>query len=274
MKTALTIATSDSGGGAGIQADIKAMQAHGVYATSVLVATTAQNTQAVTDVATLPLDHIEAQIDAIVDDIAVEAVKTGMLFSSGIIETVASCIEAYRLTPLVVDPVMVAKSGDRLLQEEAIDTLIEKLLPLATVVTPNAHEASALTGLEIDSAEDAAEAARRIHGFGPENVLVKGGHLSDEAEAVDVLFDGEALHTFRAERIDTPHTHGTGCTYASSIAAGLAKGFALPEAVERAKRYLTEAIRHGWALGSGYGPTHHFYHLEACDVFPAEKSDA
>ena len=274
MKTALTIATSDSGGGAGIQADIKAMQAHGVFATSVLVATTAQNTREVTDVATLPLDHIEAQIDAVVDDIPVDAVKTGMLFSSDIIETVAARIEAHSMVPLVVDPVMVSKSGHKLLQDDAVQTLKDRLLPLATLVTPNAHEASVLTGMELDSVEDAKEAARRLQAMGPENVLVKGGHLAAEDDAVDVLFDGAALRTFRAERIDTPHTHGTGCTYASSIAAGLAKGDDLPEAVGRAKRYLTEAIRRGWPLGGGHGPTHHFYHLEDCDVFPSERKRA
>ena len=270
MKTALTIATSDSGGGAGIQADLKAMQAHGVYGASVVVASTAQNTRDVTDIHAFPTDHVAAQMDAIDDDIPAEAFKTGMLFSSEIIETVANKIEEHDWAPLVVDPVMIAKSGAQLLQDDAVAMLRDALLPLARVATPNAHEAAHLAGMEITSTEGAAEAARRIYEFGPEAVLVKGGHLSTE-QAVDVLFEGgnEVQH-FRAERIDTPHTHGTGCTYASAIAAGLAKGYALPEATDRAKRYVTEAIRGGWALGAGRGPTHHFYHLEACGAFPAE----
>lgn len=269
MNTALTLATSDSGGGAGIQADIKAMQAHGVYAASVLVASTAQNTQDVTDIHAFPTDHIEAQCDAIADDIPIDAFKTGMLFSSEIIETVSDKIEEHGWTPLVVDPVMMAKSGAKLLQDDAIDTLKERLLPLATVITPNAHEAGHLAGQEITTTEEAEEAARQLHDLGPEAVLVKGGHL-EEDNAADVLYDGEKIELFEARRIDTPHTHGTGCTYASSIAAGLAKGYTLSAAIDRAKRYVTEAIEQGWALGEGRGPTHHFYHLETCGAFPAD----
>ena len=270
MKTALTIATSDSGGGAGIQADIKAMQANGVFAASVLVAVTAQNTREVTGVFAFPTDIIEAQIDAVADDIAIDATKTGMLFSSEIIETVARKIEERGLKPLVVDPVMISKSGFTLLKDDAIDTLKARLLPLATLVTPNAHEAGRLTELEVHTLDDAREAARRIQAMGPEAVLVKGGHLEGEAEAVDVLYDGERFQVFTSERIDTPHTHGTGCTYASAIAANLAKGYALAEAVGRAKRYVTEAIRHGLPLGGGHGPTHHFYFLEEAGLFPVD----
>ena len=274
MKTALTIATSDSGGGAGIQADIKAMQANGVFAASVLVAVTAQNTREVTDVFAFPTDIIEAQIDAVADDIAIDAVKTGMLFSSEIILAVARKIEEHGLKPLVVDPVMISKSGFTLLKDDAIDTLKTKLLPRADVVTPNAHEAGRLAGMEVNTVQDAEEAARRIHAMGSAAVLVKGGHLDGEAEAVDVLYDGETFQTFSSERIDTRHTHGTGCTYASAIAANLAKGYALAEAVARAKRYVTEAIRHGLPIGSGHGPTHHFYFLEDVGTFPVDDLHA
>lgn len=268
MKTALTIATSDSGGGAGIQADIKAMQANGVFAMSVLVASTAQNTQAVTDVHAFPVAHIEAQIDAVVEDLPIGAVKTGMLFSSEIVEAVARKVAAHDLAPLVVDPVMISKSGHTLLQDEAIGAVKETLLPLARLATPNAHEAARLTGGEIRTAADAREAARALQAMGPRAVLVKGGHLEGEEEAVDVLFDGKHLHTFTAPRIDTPHTHGTGCTYASAIAANLARGFSLREAVARAKRYVTAAIKRGLPLGEGHGPTHHFYFLDGSDRFP------
>ena len=270
MKTALTIATSDSGGGAGIQADIKAMQANGVFAASVLVAVTAQNTREVTDVFAFPTGIIEAQIDAVADDLTIHAAKTGMLFSSEIIETVARKIEERGLKPLVVDPVMISKSGFTLLKDDAIGALKARLLPLADVATPNAHEAGRLAEMEVNTVQDAKEAARRIYAMGPEAVLVKGGHLDGEAEAVDVLYDGEAFQAFTSERIDTPHTHGTGCTYASAIAANLAKGYALAEAVARAKRYVTEAIRHGLPIGSGHGPTHHFYFLENAGVFPVD----
>lgn len=268
---ALTIATSDSGGGAGIQADLKAMQANGVYGASILVASTAQNTCAVTDVHAFPIAHIEAQFDAVASDIAIGAAKTGMLFSAEIVETVARKVKEHDLFPFVVDPVMIAKSGDPLLQDDAIGALRAELLPLATLVTPNGHEAARLVGGEIRTEADAREAARKIHAMGPAAVLVKGGHLSEEKEAVDVLFDGERMHTFTCRRIDTPHTHGTGCTYASAIAANRARGFPLRESVARAKRYVTDAIRHGFALGEGRGPTHHFYFLDESETFPVSE---
>jgi hydroxymethylpyrimidine/phosphomethylpyrimidine kinase len=263
---ALTIAGSDSGGGAGIQADIKAMEANGVFAASVITAVTAQNTVAVTAAFDLPLDIIEAQLDAVADDFDFGAVKTGMLSSSAIIELVARKAREHGygtrpFAPLVVDPVMISKSGFALLQPDAVEALKRELLPLATVVTPNVHEAERLADVEIRTRSDAEAAARAIHALGPAAVLVKGGHLEGEPEAVDVLFDGGEVHTYRSERIDTPHTHGTGCTYASAIAARLAHGDALPEAVRRAKTYVTEAIRHGLPLGAGHGPTNHFYFL-------------
>ncbi len=263
---ALTIAGSDSGGGAGIQADIKAMQANGVFATSVITAITAQNTQAVTRAMDVPLDIIEAQIDAVFDDFKIGAVKTGMLSSAAIIETVARKVMQWQMKPLVVDPVMISTSGFKLLQDDAIHLLIDRLIPLATLVTPNTHEAGLLVGGEIQTLEDAKDAAWRIKAMGPEAVLVKGGHLESESEAVDVFYDGVSFAYFKAPFIDTPHTHGTGCTYASAIAANLAKGMALASAIERAKRYVTEAIRHGLAIGQGQGPTHHFYFLKDADL--------
>ncbi|MEM1126208.1 MAG: bifunctional hydroxymethylpyrimidine kinase/phosphomethylpyrimidine kinase [Bacteroidota bacterium] len=274
MRVTLTIAGSDSGGGAGIQADIKAMQAQGVFAASVLTAITAQNTQAVTAAYELPTDLIAAQIDAVFDDLTVLATKTGMLSSSAIIETVAQKVESLGITPLVVDPVMISKSGFALLKPEAVDTLKTRLLPLATLATPNLHEAAHLVGREIRTRAEATEAAREIQAMGPQAVLVKGGHLEDDALATDVLFDGEQVHTFSAPRLDTRHTHGTGCTLASAIAANLAKGYAMEAACARAKKYLTEAIRHGLDIGHGHGPTHHFYFLQDLNRFPVDDRAA
>lgn len=264
LPIGLTIASSDSGGGAGIQADLKAMQANGIFATSVLVASTAQNTHTVSDVHAFPLPHITAQLDAIAEDLFPDAVKTGMLFSREIVELVAAKVEEHGFHPLVVDPVMISKSGHTLLQDDAIAAMKERLLPLATVVTPNAQEAARLADMpQVTTLPEAKEAARRIFALGPAAVLVKGGHLTDGDEAVDVLFDGATVQIFSAERIDTPHTHGTGCTYASAIAAHLAQNAALPAAVEAAKAYVTDAIRDGLDLGKGHGPTDHFFFLES-----------
>ncbi len=270
MKVGLTIAGSDSGGGAGIQADIKAMQANGVFAASVITAVTAQNTQAVEQAYELPVSLIEAQMDAVLSDIRIDAAKTGMLSSSAIIEAVARKIDAYEIKSLIVDPVMISKSGYALLKEEAVAALKEKLLPLALLVTPNAHEAAHLGGMQVSNVDDAKEAARRIHAMGTRAVLVKGGHLQGEKEAVDVLFDGAHFHTFSAPLVPTKHTHGTGCTYAAAITANIAKGCSLRESIARAKRYVTDAIRHGLDIGHGYGPTHHFYFLEGSGIFPAD----
>ncbi|MBW2255461.1 MAG: bifunctional hydroxymethylpyrimidine kinase/phosphomethylpyrimidine kinase [Deltaproteobacteria bacterium] len=270
MRVALTIAGSDSGGGAGIQADLKSMQANGVFAASVITAVTAQNTRVVTAAFELPIEIIEAQIDAVMSDIEVDATKTGMLSSIAIIEAVARKVREHWMFPLVVDPVMISKSGFPLLKPNAVETLRTNLLPLATVVTPNAYEAERLAEMSIRTADDAAEAARRIRRLGPEAVLVKGGHLEGEEQAIDVLFDGRDEHRFASPRIDTPHTHGTGCTYASAIAANLAKGHDLVTAVREAKRYVTGAIEHGLPIGRGHGPTHHFWHLEPFGVIPDE----
>ncbi|GMQ82826.1 MAG: bifunctional hydroxymethylpyrimidine kinase/phosphomethylpyrimidine kinase [Rhodothermia bacterium] len=268
VKICLTIAGSDSGGGAGIQADIKAMQANGVFATSVLTAITAQNTREVTDAFELPVELIRSQIDAVIDDFQVAATKTGMLSSVEIVEAVAESISERNISPLVVDPVMISKSGFKLLKDDAVDVLKTELLPLAALVTPNAHEATLLAGFPVESEEDARKAAEAIAGMGPAAVLVTGGHLKKEEEAVDVLFDGAEFYSFREDRIDTLHTHGTGCTYAAAITANLAKGYLLRVAVARSKLYVTKAIRAGLPLGTGHGPTDHFYYLRAAGDFP------
>lgn len=260
LAQALTIATSDSGGGAGIQADIKAMQANGVFALSVLVALTAQNTKTVTMVHALPRDIIEAQIDAVFDDFEITAAKTGMLFSAEIVKIVADKLRALKAKNLVVDPVMISKSGVELLKPDAIEQVTRDLFPLATIVTPNIHEAQRLAHMTIASIDDTKEAARRIHRFGCRTVLVKGGHLS-VAPATDLLYDGKDFTAIPGEFIDTPNTHGTGCTYSAAIAAQLAKGKPLIDAVLAAKCYITEAIRHSLSIGHGHGPTHHFYFL-------------
>jgi hydroxymethylpyrimidine/phosphomethylpyrimidine kinase len=260
MKQALTIAGSDSGGGAGIQADLKAMSANGVFGLSVLTSITAQNTQGVTAVYDLPVSIIEAQLKAVFDDFDVAAVKTGMLSSAAIVEAVSRKLRHYQAVNLVVDPVMVAKSGHTLLQPDAVELVKSALIPLALVVTPNVHEAERLSGLPVKSLADARQAAKAIHKLGCKHVLIKGGHLLSE-KGTDLLYDGRFFNVFKGEFIETPHTHGTGCTYASAIAAQLAKGKSLPEAVQTAKTYITEAIRHHLAIGHGKGPTNHFYFL-------------
>ena len=254
---AMTIAGSDSGGGAGVQADLKTFAALGVYGTSAITAITAQNTRQVTQVLELPVDLIAAQIDAIMGDISADAVKTGMLSSAAIIQVVAAKIKEHGLSPLVVDPVMVAKSGDRLLQLEAVEAL-RSFLPLATVVTPNVPEAEVLSGRQVKSLEEAREAAKAIHALGPQAVVVKGGHLAS-GEVTDLLYDGQEFIELTAERVNTTSTHGTGCTFASAIAAGLAQGLELQEAVAQAKEYVTDALRHAFPMGGGHGPLNHFY---------------
>jgi hydroxymethylpyrimidine/phosphomethylpyrimidine kinase len=253
MKTALTIAGSDSGGGAGIQADLKTFTALGVFGTSAVTAITAQNTLGVTAWQAVPADLVIAQIEAVVGDIGVDGVKTGMLATAAIVEAVGAAIESLELPRVVVDPVMMAKGGARLLDVDAIETMRAELIPRAYVVTPNAAEAGALAGIPVRTLEQAREAAKRIAGLGPGAVIVKGGHL-DTADAIDVFYDGHELVELRAERIDTKHTHGTGCTFSAAIAANLALGLTLAEAVSRAKTYLTEAIRRAPGLGRGHGP--------------------
>ena len=262
LKQVLTIAGSDSGGGAGIQADLKAMSANGVFAMSAITAITAQNTEDVIDVFELPTSIIASQLDAVFDDFEVSAVKTGMLSSAPIVELVAKMLAIQNVPHLVVDPVMVSKSGHALLKPDAIDALKKLLFPLALVVTPNVHEAQQLSGIAISTLADARRAAKIIHGFGCRHVLIKGGHLLAAERATDLLYDGRFFTIYKGEFIDTPHTHGTGCTFASALAAQLARGKAITDAVQAAKTYLTETIRHSLAIGHGTGPTNHFYFLE------------
>ena len=264
VPRAMTIAGSDSGGGAGIQADLKTFAALGVYGTSVLTAITAQNTLRVTDVLELPTSLIGSQIDAVLSDIGADAVKTGMLSSSAIIQTVAEKVREHGLERLVVDPVMVAKSGDRLLREEAVEALRTLLVPLAMVVTPNAPEAQALTGRDVRTLDDARNATRALVEMGAKAAVVKGGHLG--GPATDILYDGVEFRAFTAQRIQTTSTHGTGCTFASAIAAGLAKGLSVREAVSQAKSYVTASIRHAFPMGRGHGPLNHFYMLPEAET--------
>jgi hydroxymethylpyrimidine/phosphomethylpyrimidine kinase len=261
IKQVLTIAGSDSGGGAGIQADLKAMSANGVFAMSVITAVTAQNTEEVTDVFELPPSIIASQLDAVFDDFDVAAVKTGMLSSTAIIETVVKLLTPQKVAFLVVDPVMISKSGHPLLRPEAVDAMKTRLLPLAFVVTPNIHEAQQLSGIQITSLADARRAAKIIHTFGCKHVLIKGGHLLSE-RATDLLYDGRFFNVLKGEFIETTQTHGTGCTFASALAAHLARGRSVLDAAQAAKTYVTQAIRHGLAIGHGHGPTDHFYFLE------------
>lgn len=252
----LIIAGSDSGGGAGIQADLRAVSALGCFGMTAITALTAQNTVGVHGVLELDPAFVGQQIDVVASDIGVDATKTGMLSSPRIIEVVAAKIVEHGLQPLVVDPVMMAKGGDPLLRPEAMGALRTRLLPLATVVTPNLPEAAALCGRPVDSLDDMREAARAIHTLGPRTVVVKGGHLSREQDAVDVFFDGDEFVELRRPRFDTPHTHGTGCIFASAIAAGLAQGLGTLGAIEQAKDLITAAVRHALALGRGHGPAH------------------
>ena len=259
VARALTIAGSDSGGGAGIQADLKTFSALGVYGASVITAVTAQDTQRVYDFVELAPAFVAAQIDAVLGDIGADAVKTGMLSSAPIVEAVAERLQRWEVTTLVVDPVMVAKAGDRLLREDAVEALKSKLLPLALVVTPNIPEAEVIVGRELKTWDDLREAAREIHAMGARNVVMKGGHRVDEATATDVLFDGQTFREFSVGRVDTTSTHGTGCTLASAIAATLAKGESVEHAVMAAKAYVTRALQEAFPLGRGHGPVHHFY---------------
>jgi hydroxymethylpyrimidine/phosphomethylpyrimidine kinase len=257
VRTALTIAGSDSGGGAGVQADLKTFSALGVFGMSAITAITAQNTLGVTAVHEIPPEIVAAQIDAVVTDIGVDAAKTGMISNTEIIRVVAAKVREHGISTLVVDPVMVATSGDRLLREDAVEALRTELLPLATVVTPNLPEAEVLIGREIGGLDAMREAARAIVGLGVRSVIVKGGHLA--GDAVDVFYDGSTFTELPARRIETTSTHGTGCTLASAIAALLARGESLEGAIRGAKAYVTEAIERAYPIGKGHGPVHHFY---------------
>jgi hydroxymethylpyrimidine/phosphomethylpyrimidine kinase len=257
MRKALTIAGSDSGGGAGIQADLKTFAALGVYGSSAITALTAQNTLGVQGVYPVDPEFVGQQIDSVMSDIGAHAAKTGMLFSAEIIQVVAERVRRWGIERLVVDPVMVAKSGDRLLREDAIDALQRELLPLAYIVTPNLGEASVLVGFEVHDKPTMEQAARAIHALGVRIVVVKGGHLADCAD--DLVYDGASMRWLPAEHIDTPHTHGTGCTFSAAIAALLAQGHEPLEAIARAKDYLTAALRAAQPIGAGHSPVNHFY---------------
>jgi hydroxymethylpyrimidine/phosphomethylpyrimidine kinase len=257
IPRALTIAGSDSGGGAGIQADLKTFHELGVFGMSVLTALTAQNTLGVHGVHEVPAEFVRAQLDAVAADIGVDAAKTGMLSSAAIIAAVADGVRAHGISRLVVDPVSASKHGDPLLRDDAVDALRADLLPLAEIVTPNTGEVTVLTGLEITELADLPAAARAVHALGPRWVLVKGGHLKDNPEAADLLYDGETELLIAGEHLPTTDTHGTGCTLAAAIAAHRAQGLDVVESVRRAKEFVTGAIRHGLRLGAGIGPVDH-----------------
>ena len=267
MKThfrALTIAGSDSGGGAGIQADLKTFSALGCFGMSAITALTAQNTRVVTGIFPAPPEFIGQQIDAVMEDIGVDAVKIGMLHSPEVIEIVARKLTDWKCPNIVVDPVMISKSGDKLLQDDAVQALKECLLPLATLITPNLSEASVLLGRPVEKREEMDRAARDLAGFGSANVLVKGGHLMSD-DSCDLLYQNKnkTMTEFFGKRIHTPNTHGTGCTLSSAIAANLARGIELEMAVKNAKTYIIGALSAGAAYqtGKGHGPVHHFYDL-------------
>ncbi len=258
LPLVLTVAGSDSGGGAGVQADLKTMIALGTHGMSVLTAVTAQNSRGVQGAWELPVDAVRAQYRSVVDDIGVQAVKTGMLSSAELVETVAELL-AGTDAPAVVDPVGVSKHGDALLAASALESVRARLLPVATVATPNLDEVAQLTGIRVESDTDLRRAAAAVLEYGPRWVLIKGGHLA--GDAVDLLTDGSEEHWLRAPRLDNRHTHGTGCTLASAVACQLAKGQSVPEAVRAAKEYVTGAIAAGFPLGGGIGPVDHGWAL-------------
>ena len=261
-RRVLTIAGSDSGGGAGIQADLKTFAANRCYGFSVLTALTAQNTRGVTAIHAVPIDFVEAQMEAVLTDIGADAVKIGMLFSADLIEAVARQLEKHHVANIVIDPVMVAQSGDKLLQDSAIAAIKRRLIPLADIITPNLPEAEVLLNRRIGATTDMAAAARDLAGLGCRNTLVKGGHLEDN-QSVDVLYMSrdDTIQEYTTQRVDTHNNHGTGCTLSSAIAAQIARGNDVPTAVDKAKDYITAAIQAGahYSIGKGSGPVHHFF---------------
>lgn len=258
MKKALTIAGSDSGGGAGIQADLKTFQELNVYGMSALTAVTAQNTLGVQGVFPLEAEAVAEQIHSVGVDIGVDALKTGMLFNAEIIGAVADKIKHFRWEAVVVDPVMIAKGGAPLLELEAVSALKKHLLPLCLVITPNIPEAEVLTGMTINNLEEKREAAKQIHALGARNVIIKGGHDEESQESVDLLFDGRDFACFSTQRIETRNTHGTGCTFSAAITAELAQGSSVYDAVSLAKDFIHSAIIHQLHIGNGHGPTNHW----------------
>jgi hydroxymethylpyrimidine/phosphomethylpyrimidine kinase len=273
VSIALTIAGSDSGGGAGIQADLRTFAFHQVHGTSALTCVTAQNTLGVTRVDALSPEAVTAQIVAVVEDIGVQAVKTGMLLNQAIILAVAEQVESLALPNLVVDPVMVSRTGAPLIDAAAIAMLRDRLLPLATVLTPNRYEAQILSGLSIDSLADMETAAQKIYQLGAKTVLVKGGGMLGDLRGVDVWFDGDRLEVLKTETIETTDTHGTGCTLSAAIAANLALGGDRWTAVQAAKTYVTTALRYALRIGQGQGPVGHFFPLIESSLSPNPKKD-
>ena len=257
MKTCLSIAGSDPSGGAGIQADIKTFSAHGCFGMSVITAVVAENTQRVISILNVDTQIIKDQIDAIFEDIDVHAVKVGMLANTEIMCTIREKLDEYMPVNIVIDPVMVAKGGQALMEREALCILKNKIIPYATILTPNIPEAEAITDIKIESIEDMKKAACVIFQMGAKNVLIKGGHLKDDP--VDILYDGEKYFSYENKRINTKNTHGTGCTLSSAIAANLANGKSVETAVKNAKDYVTNAIKYNCEIGKGHGPTNHFY---------------
>lgn len=259
IPRALTIAGSDSGGCAGIQADLKTFGALGVHGMSAVTAITAQDTCRVHEAYVLPAHLVSLQIEAVVEDIGVDAVKTGMLSSAAIIAAVAESVGRLQLRTLVVDPVMVSTGGDPLIQQDAVEVLKALLLPLALAVTPNLHEAAFLVGRNLSTEEEIRRAAEEIHSMGPANVIIKGGHSLDKERATDLLYDGAAFHCFSGPRFKTKNTHGSGCTFAAALTAFLARGMDVPTALTEVKTYISEAIRHSLSLGHGHGPLGHYH---------------
>lgn len=259
MKKLLSIAGSDCSGGAGIQADLKTFSAHGVFGMSVIVSVVAENTKRVIDIQDITPDMIEKQIEAVFEDIEVDAVKVGMLSSEECMRAVAGKLLEYKADKVVIDPVMFAKNGSPLMNPDSIGTLIKIIVPIAYLLTPNIPEAEKISGIKIETLEDMKKAAEIISKMGSKNVLIKGGH--SEGDALDLLYDGSKYYYFNAERINTKNTHGTGCTYSSAIASNLGLGLNLEESVKKAKVYVTTAIKHSLEIGKGHGPTNHFYDL-------------
>lgn len=262
MKVALTIAGSDSSGGAGIQADLKTFQAHGVFGMSAVTAVTVQNTQKVYDIQEIEPRIVHDQITCLFDDARIHSVKIGMVSSIKLIQAITKALKAVNPPPVVLDPVMISKSGYRLLNQDAQDALMDNLFPLSEVITPNIYEAEALIGRKINNVDEMKSAAREILKLGAKKVVVKGGHLGGD-RATDVLYDGKEYKTLHSHRVETKNTHGTGCTFSSAIAANIALGKGFFEAVSLAKEYITGAIEHSLSIGQGYGPTHHFFDLYA-----------
>ena len=259
MKKVLSIAGSDCSGGAGIQADLKTFSAHGVFGMSVIVSVVAENTTRVIDIQDVRPDMISKQIDAVFEDIEVDAVKIGMLSGEACMAAVAEKLKKYKPQNIVVDPVMYAKNGSPLMDPGAIDALIQLIVPFADILTPNIPEAEKIAGVSVEDIANMEDAAKKIHQMGCGSVLIKGGHAA--GDATDILFDGKGFSYYTSERIRTKNTHGTGCTYSSAIASNLALGYPPAEAVRLAKDYVTTAIRYSLDIGRGYGPTHHFYDL-------------